>query len=130
MKRRRFLGLLPACLFAHPVLAQATEPGVAVIFVAASWCPYCAQVAPLLASLPREAGVPILVASLDNQPVLPFRDFVDGQSHPLSARAARIPVVMVFNQRHADVTHVIDHYRNPRQFVQLLGAALRQSVEM
>lgn len=127
MNRRRFLTTLPAFLLANPVLAEPVGPGVALIFVGTSWCPYCAEIAPLILPVERDAGVPVLVASLDNQPIYPFPEWVDGRAHPLTRQFDQVPQVLVYNQRLDDITHVIGSYRNPRHFIQLLGLAFRQS---
>lgn len=132
MMRRAFLTSLPAFVLLGEQAkgAQEVPPRVAAIFVGASWCPSCAQVAPLLARLPQDARVPVLVASLDNRPIAPFGEFIDARGHPIAQRITRIPTVLIYNHALDNITHAVTEYRAPRHFVRLLATALQQAAAL
>lgn len=127
MNRRKFVAALPAGLLLSAQAVEASPTTLGVIFVAQSTCPYCAAIAPLLKQLQDQAGIDVLVASMDRQPVFPFPDFEDGLTHPMTAHFQWVPQVLVFNSKHQLITHHVEGVRTMRHFVSRLSSALRES---
>lgn len=127
MNRRQFFLTLPAALLGSVQVAQASPARLGLIFVAQSTCPYCAAIAPVLAQLQHDAGIDVLVASLDHRPITPFASFEDGTAHPLTAHYRSVPHVLVYNSGVGRITHEVSGVRTMRHFVQRLSISLRQS---
>ena len=127
MNRRRFVTVLPAALLISAQAANASPSGLGVSFVAQSTCPYCAAIAPVLKQLQDQAGIDVLVASMDLQPVHPFTTFENGHLHPLTAHFQSVPQVLIFNGKHQRITHHVGSVRTMRHFVSRLSSALRES---
>lgn len=129
MNRRQFVTSLPAGVVLSATAAQASPSGLGIIFVAQSTCPYCAAVAPVLAQLRDQAGVDVLLASMDGATVPPFSSFEDGHAHPLTAHYKTVPQVLVYSERRGAITHEIGGVRTTRHFINQLSSALRQASE-
>jgi thiol-disulfide isomerase/thioredoxin len=127
MNRRKFVVSGLAALLASAQMAQAAPSGLGIIFVAQSTCPYCAAIAPILAQLRDEAGVDVILASMDGAPLPPFMTFEDGRQNPLTAHYPAVPQVLIYSERLGRVTHEIGGVRTLRHFINQLSFALRQA---
>lgn len=106
------------------LLAQGADPGVAVIFIGASWCAFCKSAAPVLAAIVQPAGIPVLVASHDGRPIPPFPDVTDARTHPIASQITEFPTTLIYSQAAGDITARIAGYRNARHYAQLVRAAI------
>lgn len=132
MNRRDFVSICSvAALMGSTTLASARGgPGIGLIFVGAGSCPYCPIIAPVLWNLAQEVNIPIMLASMDRNPVAPFMEFQDGLSHPLTRDFADVPHILIWNAKYDQVTHKVSGFRNPRHFFQLLASAMKQAREL
>lgn len=113
---------------ASPVFAA--EDGfddVAVIFVGASWCPHCKQAAPVLAAVLQPVGVPVLVASHDGRPILPFSQVEDARAHPVASEIVLLPTTLVYSRVTDGVVAQIEGYGGARRYATRVSAAVRQA---
>lgn len=130
MTRRSILAALPASLIALVSPAQASPFGLGIIFVMQSDCPYCAAAAPVLYQLQQDAGVPVMLASMDGLAIHPFERAEDARLNPLTSRYPSVPQVLIYNAKLDGVTHEFGGFRNMRHFVNQLSSALRQASEV
>ena len=127
LNRRLFCLGVPGSLMFLSTSALASPARLGLIFVAQSSCPYCQALSPILKRLEDEAGIEVLVASMDQRPLAPFVGFEDGTQHPLTSHFRDVPHVMVFSANVGEVTHVVSGLRNMRHFALRLSRALREA---
>lgn len=111
--------------------AQAVGFGdVAVIFVGASWCPYCKRAAPVLAAIMEPAGIPVLVASHDGRPILPFAQVEDARTHPIASSILRLPTTLIYSGSADAVVAHIEGYGTARRYAARVSSAVRQVADL
>lgn len=132
--RRRVLALgggAAAAVITSSIPARASRyESVGVIFVGASWCPYCKQAAPVLAALLEPAGIPVLVASHDARPILPFERAEDARTHPVASRIDRLPTTLIYSRVADDVIAQIEGYRGARLYAARVASAIDQAAQL
>ena len=129
-RRHLLMGASALLVPAGRAAAANRGPGIGLIFVAQSTCPYCRQIAPSLHDLNRATAIDVLVASMDGRGLAPFQGYEDGRTHPLTSSYRAVPVVLVYNRRLDRVTHEVTGIRSLRRFVTRLSLAMRQSAAM
>ena len=127
---RSTVALVHASLFVPSVSRAGGLSDVAVIFVGASWCPHCKQAAPVLAAILEPVGVPVLVASHDGRPILPFERMEDARTHPIASGIVRLPTTLVYSRVSDSVVAQIEGYGGARRYAGLVSAAVRKAAEL
>ena len=132
MERRMFLQLsggVSATLLGQTAVAQTRRTGI--ILIGASWCSVCKKAAPMLARYAETYNVPVLVASVDLRPIVPFPAFVDPRGHPLAQGVARFPTTLVFSAGDAHNPNGIigsfEGYGSHQSYIARLDALVRES---
>ena len=125
-RREFFVGVTAVSFAALPSYADGAR-STGVIFVGASWCPVCKQAAPMLNVFAQRHRIPVIVASHDGRPIEPFRQFVDGRSHPLAAPVRALPTTFVYSSLIDGVVGGFEGYRNPQWFLGQLLDLTRQA---
>ena len=130
LRRREFLASLLVGSVFGPSCGLAAPPGledVAVIFVGASWCPHCKQAAPVLAAVLQPVGIPVLVASHDGRPILPFATVADAREHPIASEIKRLPTTLIYSRAADGIVAQIEGYGGARRYAGLVTSALKQA---
>lgn len=129
MIRRQFiLGGSFAAVLPAPSAARNATP-IGIIFLGASWCPYCKRAAPILAGISQRARVPVLVASFDDRPIDPFPDYVSAHGHPLASNVRVFPTTVVMQPRSHQLVGRFEGFKSARDYaIQLLTLLEQGSV--
>jgi len=123
--------LLASASFApHGARAQDDLRDVAVIFVGASWCPHCKKAAPVLAAVLQPVGVPVLVASHDARPILPFASAQDARSHPIASQIVALPTTLIYSRVADTVVAQIEGYGGAQRYATRVAVAVRQAAAL
>jgi len=130
MNRRMFVTSASALALSAPMAMARAQPRIGLIFVGAGSCPYCSVIAPVLWNLAQDTGMPVLLASMDGQPVGPFGRFEDGTVHPLTMGFQSVPHILIWHRDLDQVTHKVSGFRNPHHFTQLLSAAMSEASQL
>lgn len=131
MNRRQFITSTFGASFslaATGALAQTSATGI--ILVGAGWCNVCKQAAPMLEAFSQAHGVPVLVASGDNQPIPPFASVVPAAGHPIAQQVQAYPTTLVFSNKSNQLVASIVGYRNPTWYLSQVRSGVIVSEQM
>ena len=123
-RRSLILGGLSVSVLASPLRAQDQAEAIGIIMVGASWCPYCKGAAVQLHRAAQEWNWPVLIASLDNQPIPPFPDYIPSRGHPLTRDVRRMPTTLVVVPARNEILAAFEGFSGPGPFLAQLATTI------
>lgn len=127
MRRRFILRGLSVSVLAMPLSAQDQAEAIGIIMVGASWCPYCKDAAVQLHRAAYEWNWPVLIASLDDQPIPPFADYIPSHGHPLTRDVRHLPTTLVVVPARNEILAAFEGFSGPGPFLAQIATAIESA---